>query len=411
MIDYDLAVAYFLEETDHLHIGPVPQSVNRILNDFEALRPLTGRQHDLRQCALHIKQTLVQYEVQPGYPKPFALRFPTLKSLKLLTSLRSQSLRPIDSQRAVILVDLAGRLLAILLPPNPRANQETCEDSPTGDISPEVTSITSKSSYMNDLSHNQFLPPRRYQARALKALEGAASIHKLPQVSQANQKPAPTDQTLTTSPCQHHPVTARLSRAKNQAVNVTWSTYGSLPYEALGFALGSVCIPKHYPTPIHCLLTKPIPSPFWFQPDTRADTRMKLGFERQGWTIKDCGDLPKSDRHLPQISGLGESSPFKRMENARIISELLWPYEVSRALNAAVNPPAYEAAHQAVKFIQDNGGTLLSQRIQGMHNRIIHGTPSNPFLPKPLRPIQSLKTKFLVPSGAKINYNIQVAPH
>lgn len=138
VIDYDLAVAYFLDQTDNLHIGSIPQSVDIILKDFEALRPLTGRQDDLHQCALHIKTTLDHHCTHPALEPPFALRYPTLKSLKLLHNARSELPRPIDSDRAVILVDLAGRVLAIQLPPNPRSNQETCETSKTGNISPEV---------------------------------------------------------------------------------------------------------------------------------------------------------------------------------------------------------------------------------------------------------------------------------
>lgn len=90
--------------------------------------------------------------------------------------------------------------------------------------------------------------------------------------------------------------------------------------------------------------------------------------------MTDCADIPKSDQHLPQISGLGESNHFKRMENSQIISKLLWPYKVSQALNAAVNPSAYQAAQQAGNFIEDNGGTMISQRIHSLHNRVIHGT-------------------------------------
>lgn len=90
VIDYDLAVAYFLDQTDHLHIGSIPQSVDIILKDFEALRPLTGRQDDLHQCALHIKTTLDHHRTHPALEPPFALRYPTLKSLKLLHNARSE---------------------------------------------------------------------------------------------------------------------------------------------------------------------------------------------------------------------------------------------------------------------------------------------------------------------------------
>lgn len=73
VIDYNLGVAYFLEETNHLHLGPIPQSVDHILNNFDMLRPLTGRQNALHQCALHIKSTIAHHAGSAGDVKPFAL--------------------------------------------------------------------------------------------------------------------------------------------------------------------------------------------------------------------------------------------------------------------------------------------------------------------------------------------------
>lgn len=71
VMDYDIAVAYFLEETNHLNIGQIPASVERILFDFETLPPLTSRQENLRTCALHILSTINPYD-QPQV-QPFRL--------------------------------------------------------------------------------------------------------------------------------------------------------------------------------------------------------------------------------------------------------------------------------------------------------------------------------------------------
>ncbi|EGG03249.1 uncharacterized protein MELLADRAFT_65669 [Melampsora larici-populina 98AG31] len=337
VIDYDIAVAYFLEETDHLLIGCIPHSVDKILTDFDVLPPVTGRQNDLRACALHIQSTIALSCLNPGPIQPFALRYPTLKALKKLTSERSKSLRSISTDKAVVLVDLAGRMLAMCLPPKP-ANPSTAN-----------LDVADKSN-RDDMSSED---------RGLMAFEGAAQVHALPKVhnplvdilnSQAEDKLNNLSGDF---------IQPRLSRAKNKPAPHLGAVYGSLPYEAFGYSLGSAF--------------------------ARADTKMQLGLERQGYTLDDVGEGPKSDQHLPQVMGLGEGCVFQRIENARIQAELLWPYEVLRALNAAVNPDTYTASQRVIRFIERNSSAMLSERIKGLHNNIIQ--------------------------GQQINYNLQVGCH
>lgn len=80
----------------------------------------------------------------------------------------------------------------------------------------------------------------RYQARALKALEGSARIHELPLVPTVHNGLSPSANS-NSSLLSHQAVTPGLSQAKNQPTSVPGAVYGSLPYEALGYALGSVC--------------------------------------------------------------------------------------------------------------------------------------------------------------------------
>lgn len=117
-IDYDLAVASFLQETSHLKLGDIPKSVDRVLVDFRNLRPLTMSQAQLRTCASHIRNTIDTHLRNPkSTALPFALRYPNLLALKALASKRAVSPRPLPSGVAVLLLDEAGRMLALGIPP------------------------------------------------------------------------------------------------------------------------------------------------------------------------------------------------------------------------------------------------------------------------------------------------------
>ncbi|EGG02395.1 uncharacterized protein MELLADRAFT_66407 [Melampsora larici-populina 98AG31] len=137
------------------------------------------------------------------------------------------------------------------------------------------------------------------------------------------------------------------SHTKNKPVQCWGAVYGLLPCESFG-----------YPTQWNL---------------SRANTEMQLGMEHQGYTMDDIGEGPMDDQYLPQISGLGENHVFQRIKNACIRSEILWPYEILRALNAAVNPKTYAAAERVTSFIQKTAGLLLAERIKALHNKVVQG--------------------------------------
>ncbi|KAH9807526.1 hypothetical protein DFH28DRAFT_1138971 [Melampsora americana] len=304
VIDYDLAVAFFLDETSHMNLPDIPKSVDTIIHDYEILPAITSRQHDLLTCALHIRKIIESFLTEPGSDRPFALRYPNIKALNQLIKDRSKDPRALCSDKAVIVVDLAGRLLLINLPPRSKGSSNT----PVLLDAIEKTQDGEKKT--QEMSSEE---------RALKAYAPSTSV----------------------------PIQSRFSKSKNWPVPIPGAVYGLLPYQAFGYPLG------------------------W--PEALHDTKMKLGLERQGYTLDDVGERPTSDCYLPVIMGLGEETVFKRIENARLLEEEHWPYEVSRALNAAVQPDTYQVAEHVVNFIQENCGAMLSKRIKSLHNKIVQG--------------------------------------
>ncbi|EGG07539.1 uncharacterized protein MELLADRAFT_62535 [Melampsora larici-populina 98AG31] len=253
--DYDLAVAFFLEETGHLKLGNIP-----------------NRQHDLQTCALHIKHTIEVHLADPASEPPFGLRYPNIHALHQLTKERSKSPRALRSNKAVIVVDSAGRLLLINLPPksmkkkgDDHKKKYGCSEAPseveegmTIEIGPKKTK--DMSSELGNLE------------QVLKAFEGAARLHALPTYEASRHESVSNIPSYTD-------IQPRLLKAKNSPVPILGAVYGSLPYEAFGYPLGS----SH-------------------------DTKMQLGLERQGYTLDDVGEGPASSRYLPVVMGLGEES-------------------------------------------------------------------------------------------------------
>lgn len=116
-VDFDLAVAFFLQETSHLKLGRITKAVQKILKEFSLLGPCTGRQENLYFCAKEIRDDLDAYKANPSGPKPFALRVPTLKALHRLGKAREANPTLVGRDEAVILVDLKERTLAVGVPP------------------------------------------------------------------------------------------------------------------------------------------------------------------------------------------------------------------------------------------------------------------------------------------------------
>ncbi|KAH9806921.1 hypothetical protein DFH28DRAFT_1090440 [Melampsora americana] len=322
VVDFHLAVANFLFETSHLVLPDIPQSVEIVLKDFDILFPLVSCNHDILTCAHHIQTTINKYLASPSTtPKPFALRFPNIKALKNLIVERSKTPRALDSDKAIVLVDVVGRFLAMGLPPSPN-----------------------------------------HLERALKALEGSAKIHHL----HCFIGPIPKDLACCLPPLNpagnspdKYVHQSRHSKLSNHPVPVPGALHEHLSYESIGYSLGSI--------------------------NARADRKIQLGLNRQGYHFDDLKDWPVEDCHLPVAMGLGEESLFKRTDNARQLQELHWPYKVSRVVNASVQPKTYQIADKIMDYVIKNSGPLVSERLGRSDNRIVH--------------VQH------------VNYNIQVAPH
>lgn len=117
-VDFDLSVAYFLQETDHLDIGQIPASVNIILADLKKISPQTTSQQALEDCAQHIFAVVNAYHADPtSLTPPFALRYPDLESLQALAQERAKNYVLLPENTPAVFVDLYGCVLALSLPP------------------------------------------------------------------------------------------------------------------------------------------------------------------------------------------------------------------------------------------------------------------------------------------------------
>ncbi|KAH9820228.1 hypothetical protein DFH28DRAFT_1093465 [Melampsora americana] len=275
VIDYNLAVAFFLDKTSHMNHPDIPKPVDTIIHDYEILPAITSRQHNLLTCALHIRKIIESFLTEPG-----------------------------ADHKAVIVVDLAGRLLLINLPPRSKGSSNT----------PVLLDAIKKTQDVK----------KKTQEMSSEAFEGAARLHGLPTYDPQGS--------VSYAPSTSVPIQSRFSKSKNWPVPIPGAVYGLLPYQAFRYPLG-------WPKALH-------------------DTKMKLGLERQGYTLHDVSERPTSNCYLPVIMGLGEET------------EEHWPYEVSRALNAAVQPDTYQVAEHVVTFIQENCGAMLSEQIKSLHNKI-----------------------------------------
>lgn len=117
-VDFDLSVAYFLQETNHLDIGKIPASVDIILEDLKKISPQTTSQKALEECAQHILAVVNAYHNDPtSLPAPFALRYPDLQSLQALAQECAKAYVLLPKNPPAVFVDLYGCVLAVSLPP------------------------------------------------------------------------------------------------------------------------------------------------------------------------------------------------------------------------------------------------------------------------------------------------------
>lgn len=100
---------------------------------------------------------------------------------------------------------------------------------------------------------------------------------------------------------------------------------------------------------------------------------MQIGSKRQGhlsaqetWRNKTITSM-----NLPNTIQMGEENAFKRQENIRVTSELLWQHAVSQALISATQPETYEIACKNIRFLCEHGEASLAERIEKTPNPII----------------------------------------
>ncbi|KAH9820198.1 hypothetical protein DFH28DRAFT_924695 [Melampsora americana] len=187
-----------------------------------------------------------------------------MESIKKLTVEQSQNINVLSAlDKAVILVDLAGQLLAINLPPKYPSN--TLETT-AGHMTPE--------------------------ALALKAFEGASGIHRLPTFQVDLEAVDPSE----TGNSNNQFETDCIFQGRSTPVPSPGALYKSHPYVAYGYSLGTA--------------------------NSNADTKVKLGFEswiidKLHWTYQVLHALntsvnPETFKVAEQVVGFIEeaSGPF-----------------------------------------------------------------------------------------------------
>ncbi|EGG10349.1 uncharacterized protein MELLADRAFT_60536 [Melampsora larici-populina 98AG31] len=378
-VDYDLAVARFLQETSHLPLGDIPQSVEFVLTQSRNEGQSTSLQHDVYVCARYIMKDLLAYNSNPGREKPFALRYPNLRALKALAMKNSASPRELPSDVPIILLDIAGRVLAVGLPPKRTKSPET-EDADVCPISQFLTKprdtylifapkqvdstkvklaehkpvekINNGSGDPKNANTGTNKPAMDRADRALLACLGSARIHNLPVVDQDLIDRTPTNNSHLLTP---FPLTlksgSQLSQSASQPSVHFGAIYGTVQYQSLGYGLG----------------------------DTHsadiADRKLAFGPDRQGSLMADAAwrNRVVGKENLPQAIQMNDGPLYKRRENARVTMELGWQYDVSLAVILAVQPEAYKIAHQNIDLLSEDGDVLVKQRIHHMRHRILCG--------------------------------------
>ncbi|EGG06444.1 uncharacterized protein MELLADRAFT_63427 [Melampsora larici-populina 98AG31] len=307
-VDFDLAVAFFLQHTKHLNLGDIPFSIEKVLADFSILDPLTGRQANLRYCTVYIKHTLDAHAADPQSSKPFALRYPNLTSLNNLAIERSVAPKIVGKDGAVILLDVAGRVVAIGVPPK--------KESPMG------TTLTGTE-------------------RGRLALAGAAEVTNLGVFHGPATKDM-IDQTPTRPFEVRDDASSRLSGADSSQVQWPGTVTGFMPYQAVGYGRYSSLSAG------------------------MSNTNMAFGKARQGHPDSNWQQTKVTEFNLPTLIQMGQEHAYKRETNARVESELLWHHEQARLLIKAFQPASYDAALQSLRVIIRKGTPAASRVFTGL---------------------------------------------
>lgn len=81
-----------------------------------------------------------------------------------------------------------------------------------------------------------------------------------------------------------------------------------------------------------------------------------------------------SKQNLPGPMKTSEETLLKTEATARLIPELIWQQEISRALNAVVNEEAFEKAEKVVEYVQEQvSSPLVDYKLSRSHNKVVHG--------------------------------------
>ncbi|EGG11088.1 uncharacterized protein MELLADRAFT_60066 [Melampsora larici-populina 98AG31] len=361
-LDYDVAVARFLQETAHLKLGDIPHSVDFVLAKSEREGRSTSLQNNAYVCARYIKEGLVAYDSGAEQKRPFALRYPNLNALKALAIKNSASARSMPSDVPVILLDIAGRMLAVGLPPK-RQKTPAHEDGARGDLRNAKNSAVQVAKVgivdnaeggaagdpgtAKDGTKN---PTMDRAERALLACLGSARVYNLPIVDQELVDKAPPVNSSGLTP---FPLTmtsgSRLSQITSQVAPHLGAIHGTVQYQSFGYGLGAP------------------------NSSDMADKQLTFGPERQGSLEVDAAWRKRTvDRvNLPQIIQQSGGPLYKRREDARVTIELGWQYDVSLAVIMAVQPEAYRIAHENIDLLSTDGDVLVQQRISHMRHRIL----------------------------------------
>lgn len=89
--------------------------IKAVLADFPTLQALTGCQDILYECAEYTHDAITFHHSNPLSPYSFALCYPNLQALNLLAVKCSANPRVVRKEGAIMLVNIAGRVLAPLM--------------------------------------------------------------------------------------------------------------------------------------------------------------------------------------------------------------------------------------------------------------------------------------------------------
>ncbi|EGG13188.1 uncharacterized protein MELLADRAFT_58397 [Melampsora larici-populina 98AG31] len=131
--------------------------VNKIVDDFSLLKPLTGWQDSLLTCVQHIKQSLDHFTAHPASPTPFALQYPNINTLNELAIQQSKS--PVIEQGCkafMAAAEVNSALVKTHFGPMTKVNFERTQNLPTS-TSQSLFSVKPKASTQLNGVYSSFI--------------------------------------------------------------------------------------------------------------------------------------------------------------------------------------------------------------------------------------------------------------